>query len=272
MNSVDIRKITGVPETLLIPLYARAVETQRPDGIIRDEKAVEMVERIDYDFAKFDKTWMSQVGVTIRTEILDEGTSAFIGTHPEATVVNLGAGLCTRFNRVDNGRVTWYELDLPEVIELRRQFFTETNRRRLIVGSVADFDWMEQIQKGDSQPLLFIGEGLFMYFEEPEVKRIFVELATRFPGADLLFEALAPMIVGRAKHHDAVSKVGGQVEFRWGVSSGVACAEWDPRIQFVQEWNYLDRHRDRWRFFRLGAYIPPLKIWMMNKIVRLRFA
>ena len=122
---VNTGKIAGVPETLLIPLYCRAMETQRPDGIIKDGKAVEMVQSIDYDFSRFDKARGSQVGVAIRTEILNEGVRAFTGKHPDATVVNLGAGLCTRFTRVDNGRVTWYELDLPEVIELRRKFFAE---------------------------------------------------------------------------------------------------------------------------------------------------
>ena len=89
-------------ERLLITLYARAVASKRANGIVPDEKAVEMVEYIDYDFAKFDQAQMSQVGVAIRTEIFDEQAAPFIGRHPNAIVVNLGAGLCTRFNWVDN--------------------------------------------------------------------------------------------------------------------------------------------------------------------------
>jgi len=269
-KKVDTEKLTGVPETLLIPLYFKAVETQRVDSIIRDEKAVEIIQHIEYDFAKFDKAWLSQVGVAVRTEILDEATVAFMHQHPDAIVVNLGAGLCTRFNRIDNGRVTWYELDLPEVIELRRRFFTETDRHRFIEGSITDFRWMDQIKRKGGKPVLFIGKGLFMYFEEREVKNLFVEMATRFPGAEMIFEINGPITVGRSKYHDVVSKVG-EAEFKWGPSSGAVCATWDDRIQFVQEWNYLDRHRDRWGFMRLFAYIPPLKQYLMNKIVHLRF-
>lgn len=198
-------KLTGVPETLLIPLWARAYETGLPKPIVRDEKAIEMVSRIDYDFGKFEKVWMSQVGVAIRTEILDEQAAAFIAAHPNALVVNLGAGLCTRFSRVGDGCATWYELDLPEVVTLRKKFFDETDRHRLLTGSVTDLGWMDQIPRGENQPLLFIGEGLFMYFDEATVKRIFVELARRFPGAELLFEMLGPMAVGRSKQHDALS-------------------------------------------------------------------
>jgi O-methyltransferase involved in polyketide biosynthesis len=268
---VNTGKITGVPETLLIPLYCRAMETQRPDGIIKDGKAVEMIQSIDYDFSRFAKSWMSQVGIAIRTEILDEGARAFIGKHPDATVVNLGAGLCTRFTRVDNGRITWYELDLPQVIELRRKFFTETERYRFVKKSIADFSWMEQIQGERNQPILFVGEGLFMYFEEQKVKSVFIEMAKHFPHAELLFEANAPMTVGRAKRHDALSKAETQSEFKWGPASGAVCETWDARMRFVQEWNYLDRHRERWRYLRLFAYIPPLKRGMMNKIVHLKF-
>jgi O-methyltransferase involved in polyketide biosynthesis len=267
----DTEKLTGVPETLLVALYLRAVETQRADGIIRDEKAVEMIQSIEYDFARFDRAWASQVGVAVRTEILDEATTAFIRQYPHGSVVNMGVGLCTRFNRVDNGRIIWYELDLPEAIEMRRRFFKQTDRYQFIDRSITDFGWMEQIQGEGNQPILFIGEGLFMYFKEQEVKNIFVEMTDHFPGAELLFEINGPVSVGRSKHHDALSKTDGQAEFKWGPASGTVCETWDDRIRFVREWNYLDRHRGRWRFMRLFAYIPPLKRHIMNKIVHLRF-
>ncbi len=194
MNGItDTQKLAGVPETLLVALYLRAVETRRADGIIKDEKAVEMIQSIEYDFARFNKAWASQVGVAVRTEILDKASTAFIRQYPDTSVVNMGAGLCTRFNRVDNGRITWYELDLPEAIEMRRRFFTETDRHRFIEGSITDFDWMEQIRGVGNQPVLFIGEGLFMYFEERDVKDVFIEMADHFPGAELLFEINGPI-------------------------------------------------------------------------------
>jgi O-methyltransferase involved in polyketide biosynthesis len=154
---------------------------------------------------------------------------------------------------------------------LRRQFFDETDRYRLLTGSVTEFDWMAQIPRDDKQPVLFVGEGLFMYFDEATVKRTFVELARRFPDAELLFEMLGPVGVGRSKQHDALSKMDERPEFKWGIPSGAACAEWDAGIQFVQEWNYLDRHRKRFRFLRLLAHIPWARKQMMNKIVQLRF-
>ncbi len=86
-EKTDTKKLTGIPETLLVALYFGAAETQRADGIIRDQKAVEMIQNIEYDFARFNKAWASQIGVAVRTEILDKATTAFIRQYPDTTVV-----------------------------------------------------------------------------------------------------------------------------------------------------------------------------------------
>ena len=104
-------KLSGVSETLLIPLWARAEETKRADGLIRDDFAVQLVEQIDYDFAKFSRAKHSQTGVAVRSYILDHETTAFIEQHPDAVCINLACGLDTRFYRVDNGKIDWYNLD-----------------------------------------------------------------------------------------------------------------------------------------------------------------
>jgi O-methyltransferase involved in polyketide biosynthesis len=120
--------LTGVAETLMITLYARAIETQRLEPILIDRKAVEIAESLDYDFSKYENGWASQLGCLIRARAIDRIVQNFLETHPSAVIVNLGAGLCTRFSRIDNGQVRWYEVDFPEVIALRRKFFQETER------------------------------------------------------------------------------------------------------------------------------------------------
>jgi len=123
--------LTGIPKTLMIP-RSRANETSSPNPIIRDEHAVEMVKQIDYDFSQFDREWMTQLFVVIRTEILDGSVKDFIDRHPAALIVNLGCGLDTRFFRVDNGKTRWYDLDLPELIRINKLFFEETDRYKMI--------------------------------------------------------------------------------------------------------------------------------------------
>ncbi|MDB5101470.1 MAG: tcmP, partial [Cyanobacteria bacterium RYN_339] len=113
-------RLEGVEETLLIPLWARAAETRRGDALIRDDRAVELVEQIDYDFKKLSWDWTTQVGVAIRTEILDDATRAFLAKHPDGLIINIAAGLDTRFYRLDNGQLHWVDVDLPNSMALRR--------------------------------------------------------------------------------------------------------------------------------------------------------
>ncbi|MGZ7134728.1 MAG: class I SAM-dependent methyltransferase [Methanobacterium sp.] len=142
--------LKGIPETSLIPLWARAVEAKQPHPIIIDEKAIEIMEQIDYDFSKFNNQEPTQISIAIRTEILDKATKDFIEKYPTAVIINLGCGLDTRFLRVDNDKIHWYDLDLPEPIQIRRHFFDETTRYKMIAKSVFDYSWIEDIDKYDN--------------------------------------------------------------------------------------------------------------------------
>ena len=261
------QKLKGIPETLLIPLWARAIETKRADPIIRDEYAVNLMENINYDFHKFEKAWMSQVGVSIRTELLDKATQKFIQANPDAVVINLGCGLDTRFFRVDNGSIQWYELDLPEPIRIRRHFFPETERYHMIEKSVFDYTWVQKIQH-ESQPVLIIAEGLLMYFTERQVKDLLTKLIDFFPHAEMLLEPLAPILAKNSRHHDSIRNM--QATFKWGVASGQEVAKLNNRIRLIAEWNYFDYHRDRWRWM-VWLSIPVLKKRFNNQIIHLQF-
>ncbi|MBX4265489.1 class I SAM-dependent methyltransferase [Clostridium estertheticum] len=263
------QKLSGVPETLLIPLWARAIETKKSNPIIKDYKAVEMMDSIDYDFSKFDNTWMSQVGVAVRTELLDNATKTFINKHPNAVVINIGCGLDTRFFRLDNNEIRWYELDLPEPIRIKKQFFSETERYKMIAKSVLDYSWINEIHVSN-KPILIIVEGLLMYFTEQEVKSLINKLVTIFPNAEMLFEMMSPTLVKRSKQHDTASKVG--VDFKWGIKNGKEMLKYNKKIQFIAEWNYFDYHKDRWRWLRWVVLIPALKNCFSNRIVNLRFS
>ena len=261
-------RLEGVSETLLIPLWARATETKGPQPIVRDEYAVDLVEKIDYDFSKFERARMSQVGVSIRTMLLDYATKAFINVHPDCAIVNIGAGLDTRYFRVDNGRIRWYDLDLPEPIRIRKNFFDESSRYKMIAKSVFDFSWQEDVETANL-PVLFIAEGVFVYFEEAEVKHLMSRLAADFSGAEMLFEMMTPTLVKMQSKHDSVSKT--DAVFKWGIKSGRETEAFHPDIRFIEEWNYFDFHKDRWKWMRWPAMIPAIKNRMNNRIVHLRF-
>ena len=261
-------KLNGVAETLLIPLWARAAETQGPSPIVNDAKAVEMVERIDYDFSKFEDAWLSQVGVAVKTAILDREVAGYINKHPDAVIINLGAGLDTRFFRVNNDKIQWYDLDLPEVIGLRENFFSETRNYRMVASSVFDSSWIKAIPVS-SEPILIVAEGLLMYFAKDEVGDLMKKLVAAFPGAEMLLEMMTPTIAKRSKQHDSVSKT--RAKFKWGIMHGREMEDFHSAIRFVNEWNYFDYHRNRWRWMGWLAYISAFKSRFNNRIVHLRF-
>lgn len=128
-----------VQETMLIPLVIKANETLRQKARIRDEKAVEIMKQLQMDTEKYDK-FMSHEGVVARTIMFDQALKQFLEKYPEAVCVNLGCGLDARFYRVDNGRILWYDIDLPDAMTVRKQFFTESDRVHQIAGSILKAD------------------------------------------------------------------------------------------------------------------------------------
>jgi O-methyltransferase involved in polyketide biosynthesis len=174
-------RLGAVQETLFIPLAARARETQRKRPVLRDPKATEMVQSIDYDTAKYGEGVGGSVTV-LRTAIIDFWVRSFLAAHPAATVVELGTGLNTRFERVDNGQVHWFDLDLPDTIELRRTFFADTERRRMVAASVLDEDWLPVVAQSRG-PYFFVADGVLVYLPEDQVGQALGRIVEQFPGA-----------------------------------------------------------------------------------------
>jgi methyltransferase (TIGR00027 family) len=279
MERIETAKysLIGVPETLLIPLWARATEGRYPNPILRDPWAETIIRDIAYDFSRFETSWKSQVGIAIRTSVLDRAVSSFLRGHPEAVVVNLGAGLDTRFLRLDNGKLDWFEVDLPEPIRLKKSFFQETPRYHMVCGSVLEEDWVAMIPV-DRRPVLLIAEGLLMYFTEEAVRDLFRRLVSEFPGAEMLFEMMTPTLVNMGKQHDTVPRTsaasngnGSSTPFSWGIRNGREAAAYHPGIRFIEEWNYFDFYRERWRWMGWLARIPAFKKRFNNRIVHLAF-
>ena len=230
-------QLTGVAETLMITLYARAIETERDDSLFQDPKAVEIAQNTDYDFEKYAKGWASQLGVVIRVQDYDSIVKTFLETHPDAIVINLGCGLCTRFTRVDNGRVRWYDIDFPEVIELRRKFFEETDRYQCIAKSIFDFTWIDAIQKTLDQPLMIVMEGVSPYLSETENQALVSHIRDRLAPAEFVFDVLNRKSAKNSQRHDTVSKT--DAEFKSGIDNGKELETWGTGITLKNEIYYL---------------------------------
>ena len=154
--------LSGVPETMLQTVYARAKES-RGRGAIRDLKAEEIIGRLDYDFSLADKDAAMHSGVIARTIVLDRLVGEYLAAHPGATVMNLACGLDTRCYRMQ-GCAYWYNLDLPETIAVREALLPESGSISQLAMSAMD-DWGAAVE-GPSGPALVIIEGLTMYLTQ----------------------------------------------------------------------------------------------------------
>lgn len=220
--------LSGVPETMLQTVYARARESLRR-GVIRDAKAEELVEKLDYDFSLAEKDTAMRSGVIARTIVLDRLTTAYLAGHPGAVVVNIACGLDTRCYRMTGYR-HWYNLDLPETMAVREKLLPESGTVTQIAMSAMD-DWGSRIEETDA-PVLIIIEGLTMYLTEADVQWIFAVIAGRFDAATVLVETMNPMVVKRFKEK---SIEGSNAKFTWGVRDGRALAALLPDFRFVAE-------------------------------------
>jgi O-methyltransferase involved in polyketide biosynthesis len=180
--------LTGVPETLLWTLYHRAREAARPNSVLPDPLAVELVRRIDYPFEeRLRQGWRLEQWQALRARAFDDVITGFLAAHPGGTVVALGEGLETQFWRVDDGRVRWLSVDLPETA-LVRQVLPGHERHRQIDASALDETWMDEVDPG--RGLLITAQGLLMYLPRAQVHELIRRCARRFPEAQLLFDGV----------------------------------------------------------------------------------
>lgn len=220
--------LSGVPETMLQTVYARARESATR-GAITDKKAEEIIGKLHYDFSLAEKDTAMRSGVIARTIVLDKLVNAFLAAHPGAIVVNIACGLDTRCYRMA-GFSHWYNLDLPETITVRKKLLPESGAISQIALSAMD-DWGGQIAESGA-PALIIIEGLTMYLTQADVQRIFAVIARRFSRATVLVETMNPMVVKRFKEK---SIDGSHAKFTWGVKDGRALASLLPGFRFVEE-------------------------------------
>src|SRR5574341_1278275 len=247
MSETPHQDLSGVSETLLVTLYLRAMETKRPDALIKDEKAVALVSRMSYDFARVRQIPLSEANklvIILRNREFDRYARDFLRRHPDAVVVDIGCGLDSRFERVDNGQLEWYDLDVPDVIALRRKLIGGEGERYHLLGcSVLDNAWLEAASAHRRRPVLFLAEGVFMYFEGAQVKSLVLTLHDHFPGAELVFDAYSPLHVWVHNLQTYTSKIAMRVH--WGLWRGQEIEGWGDSIHLLDEWGFLDRPEPR---------------------------
>jgi len=211
MTDKERAELGAVQQTLFIPLAGRARETRRKRPALRDPKAIEIMESVEFDESLYGQGLGGFVTV-LRTMVFDWWVRQFLTRHPNGTVAELGTGLNTRFERTDNGTVHWVDLDLPDTIELRRRFFADTDRRRMVAASLLGPDWTALVER-EQGPYCFVADGVLPYLPEDDVTSTLARIADRFPGATLMFDTYSHAML--RQQHKTADRRGMAAHWAW---------------------------------------------------------
>ena len=259
MDMNEKPKLSGVPETMLQTVYARAKET-KTRGAIKDTKAVEIIDKINYDFSLADKDSAMHSGVVARTIVLDKLANKYLAKNKGAVVVNIACGLDTRCYRM-NGYTHWYNLDLPETMAVREKLLPESGTISQIAMSAME-DWGSKISE-QNVPVLIVIEGLTMYLNAKDVQQIFAVISSRFSQATIFVETMNPTIV---RHFKEKSIDASNAKFTWGIKNGKALAELLPGFRFMEEHSLTEGMAVFAPIYKLLDRLPAVRN-ISNKII-----
>jgi len=168
---------------MLWALHNRASEARRSDGILHDPEAIRIYQALDYDYKG-----PAQPSHAVRSGMFDAELRTFLGHHPNGVIVNLGEGLETQRFRVAGEEALWLSVDLPEAIAFRERFVAPDDSHCHVARSVLDRAWFDEVP--DGRPVYITAQGLLMYLPEGQVRRLFQDMAERFPGAWFAFDTI----------------------------------------------------------------------------------
>ena len=253
-----------VSETLLINLYFRSKENQETTPILKDEFSGDVVSKIDYDFAKFDRSTLSRVGTVIRARFFDDCILKFTREHPTAVIVQVGAGLDTRPLRLAPvcPEATFYDLDLPDVIALRDKLVPKAPQNHSLACSMLETAWMDELaRKHAGAKFVFVLEGVSMFFEKPIFREFFLNLAARFSGlvlVDLLNDFATKM---NTRKHDTLKFMKEEVKIKMGIAGADEVEAWDKeRIKCLEIGTMMNMYKHRWGLVgRVMSWIKPFR-------------
>ncbi len=253
-----------VEQTLLIPLAARVLARRLfPNQGFADPAAEGIAARLACDLTPFEADRDMLRGLIERSLVLDQLLRDFLNRHPDAQVLSLGSGLSTQFERVDNGRLRWVDVDLPEVVDLRRTLFPPHPRRQLVSASVTEAGWTSVLGDLDG-PTFVVAEGLLMYLERAQVLQLARDLAAVQKGApaEFAYDYYCAQMVGQAWLNVSLRRLG--AEFKWGLACPEELSLSEPRWGVIDTYPVMERlgwpYDSLWGWFRLVTGIRPYGI------------
>ncbi len=266
---VQVGELTTVEETALLTVYARALDSRRPRPILGDVLADAVVGKIAYDFAGLGVVGSTERFVALRAKMLDARIRTFIAAHPDAVVVDLGAGLSSAVFRIDPpATVDWYSVDLPAVIGLRDALLPRRERSHSVAASVTKLDWPDAIPA--NRPAIIFADGLFAFLSEPTIVAVVRRITEHFGSGVLAFYDYGKVSrVSRTagKLFPTSKRMGRLLADAWafdGFKDARHPESWDPGLQLIEEASAMNEpdialFPPFWRLAgQISAYVPAI--------------
>lgn len=230
-KKIDI-ELENVQETLFLPLWGRMIESQKEDPLIVDKAAIEIINRINYDFSRISNniTEISRLGWVARSLTFDKIIRNYISKYPKGTIVDIGCGLDTTYDRIDNKQLTWYDLDLPDVIKLRRKFIKEDTRREFISSSFLEDKWLDQLRLKEN--IFFISAGVFYYFKEFQIREFINKIIEIYPKCEIAFDATSNIKMAN-KIVLKRTGVGEKSLLKWELKNANKLESWNLKLKLL---------------------------------------
>lgn len=234
--------LTQEKETMLIPLYVKAIESKKKSPILEDPHAVKMIEQIDYDFSTLKIPEKTNIMMCLRAKLIDNFTQDFLSEHRQAVALHLGCGLDSRYFRIKNNAldryaVDWYDVDFPEVIDLKKHFFKDSDHYHMIASSVTEKEWIDKLPARKEKNLV-IAEGLLMYLREQDIKLLFERLKHKLGSYTIIFDAFNSYTVKKMVNHPSLKKTGATIQL--GVDDPHELENWGLGLRLLQQMYFTD--------------------------------
>jgi O-methyltransferase involved in polyketide biosynthesis len=265
--------LSGEKQTLLITLYSKALESRLPDSLLKDRFADQAVRKLDYDFSRLDLGRDGAVSLAMRAKAFDDWTRAFIARHPDAIALHLGCGLDSRVFRIDPpATVSWFDVDFPEVIELRRRLYPARGGGYELIGaSVTEPGWLQQIP-GD-RPAIIMAEGLMPYLPAEDAPKLIARLVAHFPSGELTFDGYSRLGLKMLRLTPQLRATGAKVH--WAIDDPKTLEQAVPGLKLVDEkvqYDSTEIARMSWPArltVMLWRFVPALR--RIGRLLKFRF-
>jgi O-methyltransferase involved in polyketide biosynthesis len=267
-------KVGQIAQTAFLTLQCHALDATSDHPLLNDKDSVETLNALK-EISGLPGIYSNRIKknlvnhIALRARQYDFFAKSFMEKHPEAAVVNIGCGMDNRFKRIDNGKILFYDLDFPDIISIKEKIIPPTSRYRQFGQSVFDFEWIKEI---DREHVFLLAEGVFMYCEPPDVKKLFHELQNSFSNPEIVFEVFnskwingwrGKMMAFKMKKE---LKLGEETLFKFGIADSNEIERWNSNYRLIQDWSYLDEEEANFPFKNLLRNMDALRkvLWTVH--------